>query len=155
MTSTTFTRLAIRNFDRAVGKAQWRDWLSWLLKKNNNLISFEEIRHTLPLEGQRYLGFQFVPLENVVGSEGRPRDFDRSFFPRQPHSKSRWVSIDKAHYKEVTLPPVELIKIDEVYFVRDGNHRISVARTRGQEFIDAYVTEIDAPISLKMSDLKK
>lgn len=155
MTSTTFTRLAIRNFDRAVGKAQWRDWLSWLLKKNNNLISFEEIRHTLPLQGQRYLGFQFVPLDNIVGSEGRPHEFDRTFLPRQRYSQSRWVSIDKAHYKSVTLPPVELIKIDEVYFVRDGHHRISVAWTRSQEFIEAYVIEIDAPISLKIADLKR
>lgn len=155
MTSATFNLLAIRDFDRAVNKAHWRDWLSWLIKKNNNLISYEEIRRTLPLSSQRYLGFQFVSLENIVGSEGRHRDFDRNFFPRQSYLKSRWVNIGKARYKEVTLPPVELIKIDEVYFVRDGNHRISVARVRGQEFIDAYVTEIETTISLKISDLKK
>ncbi len=155
MTSAIFNTLAARDFDRAVNKAHWRDWLSWLVKKNNSLISFEDIRQTLPLNGQRYLGFQFVPVKNIVGSEGRHHDFDRAFFPRQTHTKSRWVSIDKAYYKDVTLPPVELFKVDEVYFVRDGNHRISVARARGQEYIDAYVTEIDTPVSLKITDLQK
>ena len=155
MTTATFNLLAIKNFDRAVTKAHWRDWFSQLVKKNNNLISLEEIRQTLPFKGQRYVGFQFVPVMNIVGSEGRHRDFDRAFFPRQSHSKSRWVSIDTAHYKAVALPPVELVKIDEVYFVMDGNHRISVARARGQEFIDAYVTEIDTIVSLKISDFEK
>lgn len=154
MTSAVFNRWAARDFDRAVSKAQWRDWLSWLVKKDNDLISFAEIRLTLPSSNQRELGFQFVPLENIVGSEGRPRDFDRAFFPRQSHLKGRWVSIDKAHYKAVSLPPVDLFKIDEVYFVRDGHHRISVARARGQEFIDATVTELNAPVSLKPSDFR-
>lgn len=154
MTSATFDLLAIRDFDQAVSKARWRDWLSWLVNKNNNLLSFEQIRHTLPFKGQRYLGLQFVPLEKIVGSEGRQREFDRAFFPRQSHSKERWVSIDKAHYKAVPLPPVELIKIDAVYFVIDGHHRISVARARGQEFIDATVTEIETPVSLNMANLK-
>jgi hypothetical protein len=152
MTTATFNLWAIRDFDRAVSKAYWRDWFSRLVKKNNDLISFEEIRRALPFKGQRYLGVQFVPLANIVGSEGRYRDFDRTFFPRQDHSRSRWVSIDKAHYQAVALPPVELFKIAEVYFVRDGHHRISVARARGQEFIDAYVTEIDAPVSLKVAN---
>lgn len=142
MTSATFNLWAIEDFDRAVSKAHWRDWLSWLFKRNNNLISFDEIRQTLSFKRQRYLGLQIVPLRNIVGSEGRHRDFDRAFYPRQPYVKDRWMSIDKAHYAEVSLPPVELFKIDGVYFVRDGNHRISVARARGQQFIDAYVTEI-------------
>ncbi len=143
MTTATFTLRAIRDFDRAVNKAQWRDWLSRLLQKDNNLRSLEELRQRLPFKGQRYLGLQVVPLANIVGSQGRAREFDRAFSPRQEYSKSRWVSIDTAHYKAVTLPPVNLIKIGEDYFVTDGNHRVSVARARGQEFIDAYVTELD------------
>jgi hypothetical protein len=76
--------------------------------------------------------------------EGRFREFDRAFLPRQLQTRDRWVIIAKAYYEQVTLPPVELLKIGDGYFVRDGNHRISVARSRGQDFVDADVTEIEA-----------
>ena len=155
MTSATFNRLAVQDFDQAINKAHWRDWISWLTRRSNNLMSLDVIRRTLPLKAEHYLGLQFVPLDKIVGSEGRYCDFDQAFFPRQSHLKGRWVSIDKAYYRAVSLPPVDLIKIDEVYFVRDGNHRISVARTRGQQFVDAYVTEIETPVSLKISDFEK
>ncbi len=145
--STTYNLWAIQDFEQATRKANWRDWFSWLTHKNNNLMSLDEILCCVPVKNQHHLGYQFVPLNKIVGSEGRYREFDRSFLPRQTHTKGRWVSIDKAHYKAVTLPPVELIKIGQDYFVRDGNHRVSVARVRGQEFIDAYVTEIVAPVS--------
>jgi hypothetical protein len=86
-----------------------------------------------------------------VGSEGRYRDFDRAFFPRQNQTKSRWLKVNKAYYEKVTLPPVELFKVGQRYFVRDGNHRISVARAHHQEFIDAYVTELDLPVPFELA----
>ncbi|MDQ4077799.1 MAG: hypothetical protein M3220_16320 [Chloroflexota bacterium] len=98
--------------------------------------------------GQRYRGLEEVPLEKITGSVGRYRDFDRAFLPRQKQTRSRWLSIDKAHYEDVPLPPVELYKIGDVYFVKDGNHRVSVARERDQAYIDAVVTEIDTPIPI-------
>lgn len=55
------------------------------------------------------------------------------------------MNIDRAYYHDVRLPPIELYRLGETYFVKDGNHRVSVARERGQEFIDAYVIEVDAP----------
>jgi hypothetical protein len=70
------------------------------------------------------------------------------FLPIQSQTKGRWISIDKAHYEDIYLPPVDLYKIGEIYFVKDGNHRVSVARERGQEYMDAYVTEIDIPVML-------
>jgi hypothetical protein len=87
-------------------------------------------------------------VESIVGSLGRFRDFDRAFLPRQSKTRERWMSIDMAHYGQVILPPVELYKIGDVYFVKDGNHRVSVARERGQLYMDAYITEIDIPVSL-------
>ncbi|MFC2026197.1 hypothetical protein ACFLUC_03280, partial [Chloroflexota bacterium] len=72
--------------------------------------------------------------------------------------KDRWISIDRAHLRQVPLPPVELFKMGDIYFVKDGNHRVSVARDQGQIFIDAYVTEIDIPVVLtaetKLDDLE-
>jgi len=100
------------------------------------------------MRGQHYIGLREVPIENIVGSMGRYLDFDRAFLPRQTKTKNRWIQIDAAHLDQVYLPPVELFKIGEVYFVKDGNHRVSVARERGQLYIDAYVTEIDVPVPL-------
>jgi hypothetical protein len=134
------------DFDQARRKAAWRDWVSLLTKKKNHLLSFNEIRQELPITGQHYLGYQMVPLDKIVGSEGRYHEFDRAFYPREKRTQDRWLRIDQAHYDDVTLPPVELIKVGQGYFVRDGNHRVSVARARGHQVVDAYVTEVEMAI---------
>ncbi|GAB4522468.1 MAG: hypothetical protein Fur0018_04270 [Anaerolineales bacterium] len=139
---------AREDFEHATRKAWWRKVLRWLTGRPGHLLSYDEIRSRVELRGQHYLGLQNVPLEKIIGSVGRYQDFDREFLPTQTHTKERWVNVDKAYYADRALPPVDLLKIGEVYFVRDGNHRISVARQRGQAFIDAYVTEIDVPVSV-------
>ncbi|NOK64114.1 MAG: DUF4032 domain-containing protein [Chloroflexi bacterium AL-W] len=125
--------------------------------RTSRMVSLEDIRSRLHVRGQRYLGVQSVLLDNVIGSEGRYDDFDRRFLPRSNSLKGRWSSIDRAMIQLVELPPIEVYKISETYFVRDGNHRVSVARQRGQSFIDAYVTEliVDVPLNpdLSMHDL--
>jgi nucleotide-binding universal stress UspA family protein/uncharacterized ParB-like nuclease family protein len=136
------------HFDNARRKAFWRQVVSRLTGRSNDLLPFDEVQRRLPLQGQRFRGLQTVPLDRIVGSVGRYRDFDRAFLPRRDHTRSRWVSIDRAHQRQITLPPVDLYQIGEVYFVKDGNHRVSVARERGQDFIDALVTEIDIPVLL-------
>jgi hypothetical protein len=108
-----------------------------LTKGENELLPYDEVRKHLPIRGQHDIGLQQVPISQIVGSLGRYRDFDRAFLPLQKRTKDRWVSIDKAQYEEVGLPPIETYKIGEVYFVKDGNHRVSVARERGQDFVDA------------------
>jgi hypothetical protein len=152
MTTTIFNQLVLQDFERAVWRAFWRDLFSRLTRKGNDLLSFDQVRQCLPLTRQHYRGLQAVPLNQVVGSEGRYRDFDRSFFPRQTRTRARWLSINQAYYKEVSLPPVELFKVGQGYFVRDGNHRVSVARAHGQEFIDAYVIEIDMPVPIEFTE---
>jgi hypothetical protein len=147
MTYLSYNQLAHRDFERALRQAFWRDLISGLTRKNNNLLPSDQIRQRLPFKGEHCLGWQVIPLDQIVGSVGRYHDFDRAFFPRQRHLRDHWVSIDKAHYEQTPLPPVELFKVGEVYFVRDGNHRVSVARVHGQEFIDALVTEVEVPAS--------
>jgi hypothetical protein len=139
---------AEHDFELAVFKGFWRKVLARLKRESNELLPFDEVRQRLPLQGQHYIGLQVVSLNKIVGSMGRYRDFDRAFLPIQTRTKDRWVNIDKAHHSQVTLPAVELFKIGDIYFVKDGNHRVSVARERGQEFIDAFVTEIDIPVPL-------
>lgn len=150
----TQERRAHEDFERALMKSFWRRIATWFFGGNNELLPFDEVKEKITMRGQHHLGLRQVPINAIVGSVGRYRDFDRAFFPTQTFTKDRWVSIDKAHYADIILPPVELYKIGEIYFVRDGNHRISVARERGQVYVDAYVTEIDVPVPIKQtSDL--
>lgn len=142
MTAPMIDQFVLHDYARAKNKARWRDLLSILTRKSNNLLSFQETYQEARAKRQHYLGLRVVPINKIVGSEGRPLDFDRAFFPRESHTKSRWLSIDRAYYEQALLPPVELIKVGDKYFVRDGNHRVSVARSRGQEFVDAIVIEV-------------
>lgn len=136
------SRMARSDFDTARRKGYWRSILSWLTQSTNELLPFDEVRKRLPITGQHYLGLKQIPVETIVGSVGRYQDFDRAFLPRQTFTRDRWISIDKAHMQDVILPPIEVYKIGSVYFVKDGNHRVSVARERGQAFMDAYVIEV-------------
>jgi hypothetical protein len=143
-----FDSLAQDDFEKAYIRSLWRKIVARVTGRSNELLPFDEVRHALPYRGQRDIGLQTVPLDRIVGSVGRYRDFDRAFLPTQRQTTERWVNISKARYKDVPLPPVELYKIGDVYFVKDGNHRVSVARDRDQVDIDAYVTEIDIPFRL-------
>jgi hypothetical protein len=100
-----------------------------------------ELRQLLPAragQGQGR-GLRAVPLAEIVGSEGRSGDFDTRFAPLHEHSRDRWVSVAVARRHGVSLPPVSLIGAADGYYVRDGHHRISVARALGEEFIEAEV----------------
>jgi len=157
MNSAWAMRTAQQHFQEARRKALLTELLDALRRKPAQMISLEDVRARLNVRGQRSLGHQTVPLDHIIGSEGRYSDFDRSFLPRTDTLKQRWSSIDRAMLQSVELPPVDLYKIDDVYFVRDGNHRVSVARQQGQSYIDAYVTEllVDVPLGpdLSMRDL--
>lgn len=141
------------DFRRARQQALLTGLLDLVRRRSNDLLSFDEVRVRLNVRGQRYLGHQTIAVNLIVGSEGRYSDFDRHFLPRHDTTKGRWRSIDKAHYQAAVLPPVELYKISDVYFVKDGNHRVSVARQRGQLDLDAYVTEllVDVPLTTATS----
>jgi len=94
-----------------------------------------------------YAGVQTVPIAKIRGSEGRTTDFDARFRPRSEHNRDRWLSVAKARLNDIPLPRVMLIQVGDSYFVRDGHHRISVARTLGEAYIDAEVVvwHIDEP----------
>ena len=113
-----------------------------------DLLPFDAARQLLKPDGEVYAGLATVPLEKIVGSEGRYRDFNRHFLPRKEHLRQRWVSVDKTHYQDITLPPVRLYEMGGVYFVRDGNHRVSVARSLGQMEIDAEVSSLQSKIAI-------
>lgn len=136
-----YSGAAEADFQRARTRAFFRKMMALLSKRSNELLSFEQVRHKLKAQGYIYRGLETVEVNKIVGSVDRYRDFDREFLPAHDHTKDRWKSVDRAFYGHVLLPPVKLYKIGQVYFVHDGHHRLSVAREKGREFIDAEVTE--------------
>jgi len=141
------------DFDRARQKAFVRDLVAAVNRRPNDLIPFHELRKRLSPEGESYRGMQTVPVSQIIGSMDRFEDFDRTFLPRRKNTQGRWTNIDRAFYEDVRLPPIQLYKVGNIYFVKDGNHRVSVARERGVEFIDAEVIEghVRVPLSSRMS----
>lgn len=153
MDGSLAARAAQQHFRDARRKALLAGLLDMLRHRSNRLLSLDDVRRRINVHGQHYLGHQTVPLDHVIGSEGRYSDFDRRFLPLNATLKQRWSNIGQARLMDVELPPIELYKIGDVYFVRDGNHRVSVARQQGQDFIDAFVTElsVDVPLTSDLS----
>ncbi len=140
---------AQKRFERARKKAFLNEIISNLLNKENELIQLDEIKYLVPPKAMVYRGIKSIPIDKIVGSEGRYRDFDRDFLPRQDKTKERWANIEVAKEKNLTLPPISVYKIGDYYVVRDGNHRVSVAKELGQEFIDAEITELFTPVKIE------
>src|SRR3712207_1308169 len=109
-------------------------------------LSFEEVRKALGISNKVRIGRRVVPVERIVGSVGRTRDFDRAFLPTRASVALKWKRIDRAFHRGQELPPVMLYKVGEAYFVEDGNHRVSVAHYQGVEWIDAEVVELRSSI---------
>lgn len=139
---------AQRNFNKARMGAFWQEVWAFLRRKNIDLLRFEEVKQRLRLRDERYLGLQDIPVNKIVGSVGRYKDFTRSFLPRTNSVRSRWQRLDAMARGAEGFPPIEAYKVGDVYFVVDGNHRVSVARQLGMESIEAYVTEFPTPIRL-------
>lgn len=133
------------DFTHAYVKGFLRAMRSWIQRENNDLLPYDEVRKHIPMRGQHYIGLQQIETEKIIGSVSRFNDFDRAFLPRQSHTRGRWESIDRAYFQDVILPPIDVYKVGDAYFVKDGNHRVSVARERGQAYMDAYVVEVDIP----------
>jgi hypothetical protein len=117
------------------------------------VLPFEEVVEALGRVGERSLGLQTIPLDSIVGTVGRTREFDRSFRPTSNRTRRRWERIADAQRRGEAMPPIDVYRIGDVHFVRDGHHRVSVARAQGRKDIDAYVTEVTTrvPIDRRMT----
>jgi hypothetical protein len=145
------------DFGRARFKAFLNRAWSAISGQPTTLLSYDEIKERLRIGGPIYRGVKTVKVEQIVGSLNRYHQFDRAFLPVEDEIAERWQNIDRAFYKEISLPPVVLYKVGEVYFVVDGHHRVSVAREQGQDFIEAEVRECSTRVNitpdLKLEDL--
>ena len=137
-------------FNRARRKAFVEEIVSAISGSNLDLLSFEEVVQKLRLRNAVSKGLQDIPLKQIAGSCGRYTDFTRTFIPRRAgRDKERWRKIYTLAVSGQGFPPIEVYKIDEIYFVRDGNHRVSVARELKWDTIQAYVTELPTIFTLK------
>ena len=135
-------------FHSARRRAFIQDVLADLSGRPDDLLSFDEVRSQLRL-AEPTLGpsHEAIPLDRIVGSVGRYRDFNRAFLPRASIDPARWARIEQLQGRS-RLPPIDVFRVGDVYFVRDGNHRVSVARARSQKTIRARVVEIPTRVPL-------
>jgi hypothetical protein len=120
-------------------RAQWGRLWSRLWGRSKEISCLVGEKGLSGRRGRR-LGVQTVPIRKIRGSEGRCSDFDEHFRPLRKHTKRRWVNMCCAWLDGVVMPPVDLVLVGDEYYVRDGHHRISVARALGQQHIEAEVT---------------
>lgn len=135
---------AARAAAQAFGNVQFEARLARLaariIRRSNRLLHLDLSGPVRQGGRSHYAGLRSVRLDRIVGSEGRSEDFDRRFRPLKAHNRERWIRLAAARLQGLALPVVDLIQVDDAFYVRDGNHRVSVARAFGQESIDAEVT---------------
>ena len=139
----------VNKFEGMRTKAFWQDILNLVTRQSSELMSFDEVRSRFNLHEEHYQGIHEVPLDQIVGSVGRYKDFTATFLPKSNNMKERWSRVYAVANGMEGLPPIELYKVGEVYFVRDGNHRVSVARQLDTKTIEAHVTELPTTVPLR------
>ncbi len=150
MADGTETRAsAASDFQRARRRAALRSVAARLLgTSDSQLLPYDEVRRRLRAVEGAGATLQDVPIDAIVGSVGRYQDFTREFLPLVDEDKGRWVGVRLAMTGMEGVPPVELYRIGDAYFVKDGNHRVSVARQLGARTINAYVTPVYSRVPL-------
>lgn len=150
----SFFNQAKHEVERARFASDVRDLLAVLRRQPNELLPFDWVRHLAP-DGEHTLGLQTIEVDHIIGSVDRYREFDRHYLPKEKHLDERWVGVRSAQLQGKELPPIQVYKVGELYFVKDGNHRVSVARRQGQKYIDAYVIELNVTVPPDEGDTLK
>lgn len=130
---------ALNRFRSMLAKGNLARLKRKIFRRPRFLYDLNTLKSNLVVRGSSYSGIQVVPIRSIIGSEGRTADFDRDFYPISEESRERWVNMAIVYLSRLPLPPIELIQVGDVYFVRDGHHRISVSRAFGQVAMDAEV----------------
>lgn len=130
---------ALNRFNTTLGKGKFARLIRRALQRPQSLYDLEALKPALGLRRSFYAGMPVVPIRSIIGSEGRTTDLDMDFHPIRGDSREHWVNKATAYLAGLQLPSVDLIQVDDAYFVRDGHHRISVCRAFGQLAMDAEV----------------
>ncbi len=126
-------------FDRVLGAGRRKRMMASLLGNSRRLYRLADVEAESHVRARHHAGVQVVAIKQIRGSVGKAEDFDIDFNPIYETSRARWMRVATAMSRDAVLPPVELIQMDDIYFVVDGHHRISVARALHQTHIDAIV----------------
>ncbi|MCK5165632.1 MAG: hypothetical protein KAQ72_18080 [Desulfobacula sp.] len=135
-------------FSKAISKAFAQELKALLFRKSKKLLPFDDVKEKLELWYGKDIGVKTVPLNSIIGSQGRYRNFTRHFLPLEENLRNRWKQIEIAMESGRELPPVELYKVCNAYFVKDGHHRVSVAKAKKKVSIEAKVFEYNCDLSL-------
>jgi hypothetical protein len=146
--SEQFSEQAKADFQKARFKAFMNRAWGTLSGQRTTLLSYDEIKEKLHIGGPIYRGIKTVRVDQIAGSLNRYHEFDRIFLPASDTLAERWQRVNRAFYQEISLPPVVLYKVGQVYFVVDGHHRVSVAREQGQIEIEAEVRECATRVNI-------
>ena len=130
---------ALHQFRAILFKGKLSRLIRKILGCPQRLYDLNELKQSLSPRGSYYSGIQVVPISLIIGSEGRPADFDMDFNPISESACERWVNMAIAYLARIPMPPIQLIQVGDAYFVRDGHHRISVSQAFGQVAMDAEV----------------
>jgi len=133
----------LRLFANMMTNGWWHRLWARLTHRTAQLLELDETLCCSEVESSHYAGLRSVNIDNIRGTEGKANIFDDAFHPIKEMARDRWLSVAREKINGHTLPPVELIDVDGTYYVRDGHHRISVARSLGESFIDAEIIVMD------------
>jgi hypothetical protein len=133
------------DFARARRRAAWAKVIARLSGRPGDvdlLLPFDEVVAALGRRDIVRLGLQSVDLDTIVGSTDRSGGFDRHFRPTSGVARERFERLAIAARRGEPFPPVDLYRVGKLHFVKDGHHRVAVARALGWKSINAIVTEV-------------
>lgn len=144
-----YTLHAEEAFDKARRRQVLKSVISFAFGTSDSLMSLEQAKEILKPTGESYQGVKTIEVAKVVGSEERYTDFSRNFLPKKTVARRRWGSILTAQERQIELPAIQAYELGGYYFVRDGNHRVSVANQTGKAYIEAQITSLSTEIPLQ------
>jgi len=154
MADSFIYQTAIQDFRRARRKAAMEQMMAFLKGKSTDLLSYEVVRKQLKVTGTSTGKLEEIPVAAIVGSVGRYRDFTRNFLPLNDSDEGRWSAVRALALGQGGFPPIEVYQIGKVYFVLDGNHRVSVAKELGAELIEAFVIKIQTKVPISADEVE-
>lgn len=135
--------LALEMFNRAFFVGQMKRLLGLLIGRKRRLLVLDEVLRGRQVLDREMMGVQTVRLASIQGTVSRPDLFDSEFYPMNRSTRNRWISVAAGMIaNRAGLPQPDLVLVDDVYFVEDGHHRVSVAWRMGHLFLDANVSRL-------------
>jgi hypothetical protein len=128
-------------FDRARRRETYRRLARLLGRSKDGLPSLDEVKKRLSFFEQHYVGIRPIEVDKIVGTAERAPNFDKNFLPKSRETRESWQRLEKM-MRGGSLPPIAVYKVDDYYYVIDGHHRVAIAKSLKQEYIDAEITEL-------------